>query len=90
MSDFLDLGEHANWKAFVRHVASNNTWGDHLCLVAIANALNVEIRIISSVEAAKDEDAVATVAPFQQQPGMKSIVLSNWHEAHFNYCIPAK
>jgi hypothetical protein len=87
VSDFLDVSEFADWKSYIQHIKSPNTWGDHLCLFAAANVFAVQIKVVSSVAAKQDSHALSIVDPISSPTAPKTIWLSNWHESHFNYCV---
>eukprot|EP01122_Echinamoeba_exundans_P000021 TRINITY_DN10014_c0_g1_i1.p1 TRINITY_DN10014_c0_g1~~TRINITY_DN10014_c0_g1_i1.p1 ORF type:complete len:231 (-),score=21.04 TRINITY_DN10014_c0_g1_i1:60-752(-) len=86
VSDFLDVSLHPDWKSYIHHIKSPNAWGDHLCLFAAANVFGVQIKVVSSVKAKEDSQALSTIDPISAD-ATKTIYLSNWHESHFNYCV---
>lgn len=88
ISAFLDTATHASWVDYLSYQRNPFTWGDQLTLYGASNVYNLEIRVVSSVEAIKDEHAIITISPMGQKRPEKRITLSLWHETHYNYCVP--
>jgi hypothetical protein len=88
VSSFLDTAQHTSWIDYLNHQRLPNSWGDHLTLYGASNVYNVEIRVVSSVEALRDENAITTILPHGDRQPEKRITLSLWHETHYNYCVP--
>tara|TARA_R110002050_G_C8701689_1_gene494871 strand:- start:190 stop:693 length:504 start_codon:yes stop_codon:yes gene_type:complete len=81
--DFLDRDMYGTWREYCEYISRPGTWGDHLCLLALANALSVRIVIVSSVDIHGDASPVTVIEPLVKKSEMKSIFLSHWAEYHY-------
>lgn len=88
VSSFLDTAQHASWVEYLGHQRAPQSWGDQLTLYGASNVYNLEIQVVSSVDAAKDENAIITILPLGKKANLRRITLSLWHETHYNYCVP--
>eukprot|EP01119_Soliformovum_irregulare_P013723 TRINITY_DN3681_c0_g1_i1.p1 TRINITY_DN3681_c0_g1~~TRINITY_DN3681_c0_g1_i1.p1 ORF type:complete len:375 (-),score=42.61 TRINITY_DN3681_c0_g1_i1:79-1203(-) len=87
LGDFLDRGLCPKWEQYCAIMSRNGTWGDHLALVAAAERYNLEIRIVSSIDAPLDPGSVVYITPKDNIPQRRTIWLSHWHENHYNSLI---
>eukprot|EP00906_Rhabdomonas_costata_P013189 RCo018961 len=83
--DFLDTDEFHDWKAYVEYITKDGSWGDHLSLLALAEALSSTMEVISSVQVKDENDPqyITRVEP-QLSPSQRTMYLSHLHERHYN------
>lgn len=90
LKDFLDTDEFASWDAYCNHMSRNGVWGDHLTLIAMANALDRNIFVVSSLETTEGSSGVTCIeskASDSQAAAKPAILLSHWHELHYNALV---
>eukprot|EP00933_Yihiella_yeosuensis_P073086 TRINITY_DN8165_c0_g2_i1.p1 TRINITY_DN8165_c0_g2~~TRINITY_DN8165_c0_g2_i1.p1 ORF type:complete len:190 (-),score=26.30 TRINITY_DN8165_c0_g2_i1:22-591(-) len=64
---------------YVQEMAKDGTWGDHVTLQAVADALGVRIHVLTD----HLSDAFIEVVP-REQKSSKVLKLSFWAEVHYN------
>lgn len=80
-ADFADDDYHS----YVSNMAKDGTWGDHITLQAAADVLGVRILIVSSYQ----EECIIEILPHLEQPSVKTLYLSFWHEVHYGSIYPS-
>jgi hypothetical protein len=93
-SDFLDLDEFKSAGHYCHLMERDGTWGDHFSLMGAAEALDCDIKVISSVavEDEKSEQYITTITP-QTRPKSatrRTLHLAHHAENHYNSLRPAK
>jgi hypothetical protein len=90
LGDFLDLSQFPTWGSYCDYMSQNGAWGDHMTLIAAAEAFKVKIWVLSSVDAPDNDDNpqfITTISPKKDTP-TKTVRLAHWHEMHFNSLYP--
>jgi len=82
LGDFLDTDKYPTWEHYCTAMSNDRYWGDHIALVAAAEAFNTNIWILSSVDAPGNSEPVTMIVP--RGGSDKTIYLSHWHENHYN------
>jgi len=68
----------------------NGVWGDHLTLIAVANAFDRHIFIVTSLDTGEGSSGVTCIeskASNSQASDKPAILLSHWHELHYNALV---
>lgn len=86
ISDFLDRDDFPTWKEYVKYIKMDGTWGDHLSLVAAANAYRISIHVLSDVEGTGDFSYWTVIEP-KGPPPQHTVYINNYHEQHFNALV---
>ena len=68
---------HQSWPAYLRNMAADGTWGDHVILHAAANCFETCIHVISSLS----HDV--TIHPEHDVSSSSQLVLGHLHEHHY-------
>ena len=68
---------HQSWPDYLRNMAANGTWGDHIILHAAANCFTTCIHVISSLS----HDL--TIHPEHDVSSSSQLVLGHLHEHHY-------
>jgi len=80
LKDYLETDLFSTWSNYCDYMAQEKVWGDHITLIAAAEAFNVRIVIVSSV---KDSlDPIIVISPNSNQQ-TKVLYLS--HELEYHY-----
>ena len=68
---------HQSWPDYLRNMAADGTWGDHVILHAAANCFKTCIHVISSLS--RD----LTIRPEHDVSSSSQLVLGHLHEHHY-------
>jgi hypothetical protein len=79
----LETDRFPTWDAYCDYMAREGSWGDHLSLIAVAEAFKARVWIISSVETPDNASPVTVIEP-RETPGKKILFLGHWHERHYS------
>lgn len=60
---FLDHSEFPTWQSYLRVMARNFAWGDHMTLQAAAEQYRTDIIVVSSIPTIPDDRAVTELKP---------------------------
>lgn len=75
------------WEDFCENVSRNGIWGDHMTLIAVANAFNLRIVVISSV---KGDNYMNEIYPDPPLPGReppRQITILHFAESHYTSVV---
>jgi len=79
--DFLQTDFFPTWEDYCTYMNQPGIWGDHLTLIAISQAFDAKIIIISSVEVNPGIDPFTVIAP---RVTKRVLYLSHLHELHYS------
>jgi len=65
-------------------MARDGIWGDHLTLIAIANAFDRHVFVVSSLPDSSGVTCIESKAPNSRADSKRAVLLSHWHELHYN------
>lgn len=82
--DFLNTDEFSSWEDYCKYMSRNAVWGDHLTLIAIANSFDRNIFVVSSLDGGSGVTCIESKAPNSRAADRQAILLSHWHELHYN------
>ena len=78
LSDFLDKKRYPSWTEYLKDMAKDGNWGDHVILFAAANCFKCDIRVISSVP---NHDCI--ISPVPPISDAVQLVLGHVVEEHY-------
>ncbi|GMH33278.1 hypothetical protein BSKO_01112 [Bryopsis sp. KO-2023] len=73
------------YEVYLKDMARNGTWGDHVTLKAAADYYGTQICVLSSYS--DDEEAIIQVEP-KRRKSERALYLSFWAEIHYNSLYP--
>jgi len=72
--------EIPDWAAYIKHMRSNGSWGDHLCLTAAANVFSCKVCIFSTMDDGRDIEIRGS------KHSSRDPAVELGHSAEWHYC----
>jgi len=88
LGDFIDRDQFPQWSSYVKYMAKDGSWGDHITLFGAAETYGVTIVVLSNVDDNGAGRYLTSIVPRTTTKPKGPIHLSHWHEFHYNSLRP--